>query len=99
MSGTDLAYAAMRCPVLTYRMLLCDVRYWHSVCCYVMSGTDVAYLPPGLEGLAAEARERGREGEREGGRSLHVMIETLLRQLQNMMEEVTAPVSAYTRAM
>eukprot|EP00961_Rhodomonas_salina_P026289 355010-Rhodomonas_salina.1 len=27
MSGTDIAYAAMLCPVLTLRMLLCHVRY------------------------------------------------------------------------
>eukprot|EP00961_Rhodomonas_salina_P138186 1859052-Rhodomonas_salina.2 len=23
--------------------VLCDVRYWHSVCCYGVSGTDIAY--------------------------------------------------------
>eukprot|EP00961_Rhodomonas_salina_P013557 181762-Rhodomonas_salina.2 len=33
---------ATRCPVLTWRMLLCGVRYWPSVCCYAMSGTDLA---------------------------------------------------------
>eukprot|EP00961_Rhodomonas_salina_P002513 35013-Rhodomonas_salina.1 len=27
MSGTDIAYGAMA--------LLCDVRYWHGVCCYL----------------------------------------------------------------
>eukprot|EP00961_Rhodomonas_salina_P258739 3496326-Rhodomonas_salina.3 len=34
MSGTDMAYAAMPCPVLTWRMLLCHVRYCPSECCY-----------------------------------------------------------------
>eukprot|EP00961_Rhodomonas_salina_P216254 2920890-Rhodomonas_salina.1 len=43
MCGTGVAYAAMRCVVLASRMLLCDVRYWRSVCCYAMCGTGVAY--------------------------------------------------------
>eukprot|EP00961_Rhodomonas_salina_P144111 1940082-Rhodomonas_salina.1 len=33
----------MECPVLVQRMLLCDARYWCSVCCYVLSSTGVAY--------------------------------------------------------
>eukprot|EP00961_Rhodomonas_salina_P183033 2471022-Rhodomonas_salina.1 len=71
MSGTDLVYGAMRCPVLRKPMgkvlpgpegaqqldplkpvtklgwvrspttALRDVRYWHSVLCYAMFGTDV----------------------------------------------------------
>eukprot|EP00961_Rhodomonas_salina_P016577 223394-Rhodomonas_salina.2 len=36
--GTDLAYSAMGCPVLLW-----DVRYWPSVWCYFMCGTEVAY--------------------------------------------------------
>eukprot|EP00961_Rhodomonas_salina_P177854 2398299-Rhodomonas_salina.1 len=33
----------MQCPVPFSRMLLRDVRYWPSVCCYAMSGTVLAY--------------------------------------------------------
>eukprot|EP00961_Rhodomonas_salina_P267111 3609542-Rhodomonas_salina.1 len=28
--GTGISRDAMRCAVLTWRMVLCDVRYWHS---------------------------------------------------------------------
>eukprot|EP00961_Rhodomonas_salina_P255077 3447197-Rhodomonas_salina.1 len=34
MCGAATASAARRCAVLTARMLLCHVRYWHSLCCY-----------------------------------------------------------------
>eukprot|EP00961_Rhodomonas_salina_P145232 1954571-Rhodomonas_salina.1 len=36
-------YAAMRCPALAYRMLLCAARYWPTICCYAISSTDIAY--------------------------------------------------------
>eukprot|EP00961_Rhodomonas_salina_P303740 3941348-Rhodomonas_salina.3 len=51
MSGTDLAYgatAAVRCPVLTQRMVLrqlCDVHY-------AMSGTDLAYGATAARGVS-----------------------------------------------
>eukprot|EP00961_Rhodomonas_salina_P093692 1260607-Rhodomonas_salina.1 len=35
----------MRCPVLTYRMLIRGVRYRRSACSYAMCGTDLAYAP------------------------------------------------------
>eukprot|EP00961_Rhodomonas_salina_P210317 2839701-Rhodomonas_salina.2 len=38
-SGTDLGYAAMRCPA----MLLCGVRYEPRLCCNAVSGTDQGY--------------------------------------------------------
>eukprot|EP00961_Rhodomonas_salina_P020241 271653-Rhodomonas_salina.1 len=48
MSGTEPAYVlvrATRCPVLTPRVLLRDVRYSHSVRCYAKYGTRIAYAP------------------------------------------------------
>eukprot|EP00961_Rhodomonas_salina_P301177 3940357-Rhodomonas_salina.1 len=44
MSGTEIAYGATPCPVpygatRCPRMLLCHVRYWHTVWCYAVSGT------------------------------------------------------------
>eukprot|EP00961_Rhodomonas_salina_P231857 3132402-Rhodomonas_salina.1 len=50
MSSTGIAYAATRCPVLVQCMLLRDVRYWYSVCCYTMSGTGIAYDATSLLG-------------------------------------------------
>eukprot|EP00961_Rhodomonas_salina_P040394 542729-Rhodomonas_salina.2 len=43
MSGTEMGYAATRCLVLRQCMLLCDVRYKDSVCCYVICGTEIGY--------------------------------------------------------
>eukprot|EP00961_Rhodomonas_salina_P237185 3205681-Rhodomonas_salina.1 len=54
MTGTAIPYVAMRCPVLPYRMVLCDpvlpyrmvlcdVRYCHTVWCYALSGTAIPY--------------------------------------------------------
>eukprot|EP00961_Rhodomonas_salina_P131536 1770387-Rhodomonas_salina.1 len=56
MPGTDIAYAAMRCPVLTSRMLLrCSATQPPRMfmlpgrpatrlrACYAMTGTDLAY--------------------------------------------------------
>eukprot|EP00961_Rhodomonas_salina_P236070 3190445-Rhodomonas_salina.1 len=37
------------------RMLLCDVRYCPSVCCYAMLGTDATYDATGLVRHAAKA--------------------------------------------
>eukprot|EP00961_Rhodomonas_salina_P205014 2767599-Rhodomonas_salina.1 len=39
MSATDQVYVTIQCPL----MLLCNVRYRPSVCCYAVSGTEVAY--------------------------------------------------------
>eukprot|EP00961_Rhodomonas_salina_P161130 2169321-Rhodomonas_salina.4 len=41
-SGTDLAYATVRPPIEPCCLLPRDVRYWPRVCCYAMSGTDLA---------------------------------------------------------
>eukprot|EP00961_Rhodomonas_salina_P096507 1298045-Rhodomonas_salina.2 len=44
--GTDGAYGATRCPVLTERMVLRDARYWPRVWCCRQAryaGTDRAY--------------------------------------------------------
>eukprot|EP00961_Rhodomonas_salina_P204804 2764278-Rhodomonas_salina.3 len=38
-SRTAIVYAAMR----FVQMLLCAVWYCHSVCCYALSGTELAY--------------------------------------------------------
>eukprot|EP00961_Rhodomonas_salina_P050878 683128-Rhodomonas_salina.1 len=43
MCGAGIAYGAMRCAVLSWRMVLCDVRCWHSVWCYAVCGTGIAY--------------------------------------------------------
>eukprot|EP00961_Rhodomonas_salina_P081115 1090819-Rhodomonas_salina.2 len=42
MSGTAVAYAATRYPVLPSRILLRNVRYCHSVCCS-LPGTAIVY--------------------------------------------------------
>eukprot|EP00961_Rhodomonas_salina_P229614 3103231-Rhodomonas_salina.4 len=51
MSGTDIACGGMRCPVLTQRMVPCNItgiaygampQYAHSVWIYAMSGTVIA---------------------------------------------------------
>eukprot|EP00961_Rhodomonas_salina_P153608 2068090-Rhodomonas_salina.1 len=48
MSGTEIAYGATRTWQTLYESpaettdRYCDVRYWHSVWYYAMSGTDLA---------------------------------------------------------
>eukprot|EP00961_Rhodomonas_salina_P081501 1095853-Rhodomonas_salina.1 len=37
MSGPGIGYAYL--PTRSF----CDVRYWHTLCCYTMSGTDIGY--------------------------------------------------------
>eukprot|EP00961_Rhodomonas_salina_P040263 541123-Rhodomonas_salina.1 len=41
-SGTEIAYAYYR-ATRSPRMLLCDVLYWDSVCCYATCCTRIAY--------------------------------------------------------
>eukprot|EP00961_Rhodomonas_salina_P039186 526818-Rhodomonas_salina.1 len=43
-------------PVLGFRMLLWDVRYWDSVCCHGMSGTGIAYAAMGYPEGAIDGR-------------------------------------------
>eukprot|EP00961_Rhodomonas_salina_P103669 1394468-Rhodomonas_salina.1 len=52
-SGTELRYATMRSPVLTYGMLLREVRSIVASLlrrAYALSGTDIGYLATGLLG-------------------------------------------------
>eukprot|EP00961_Rhodomonas_salina_P130758 1760466-Rhodomonas_salina.4 len=53
MSGNHIAHAATRLPR--------DDRYSRRVCCYTMSGTDVAYAGtrPSVAPFAAESSSRG----------------------------------------
>eukprot|EP00961_Rhodomonas_salina_P244377 3302711-Rhodomonas_salina.2 len=41
--GTGITYGPMPCVVLTYRMVLCQVRHWHRVWSYAKCGTDIAH--------------------------------------------------------
>eukprot|EP00961_Rhodomonas_salina_P226748 3066063-Rhodomonas_salina.6 len=43
MCGTELAYGAMGCAVLSWRMVLRDERYRASVWCYGMCSNDLVY--------------------------------------------------------
>eukprot|EP00961_Rhodomonas_salina_P298260 3937916-Rhodomonas_salina.2 len=43
MSRTGIAYDAMQCAVLAWRIVLHGLRYWLSVCCSALSGTEIAY--------------------------------------------------------
>eukprot|EP00961_Rhodomonas_salina_P195627 2641165-Rhodomonas_salina.2 len=52
LSGTELAYGATRCPVLTQRMVLRGVGYWTVVCRYAECGTDTAYAATRYAGMA-----------------------------------------------
>eukprot|EP00961_Rhodomonas_salina_P033108 445821-Rhodomonas_salina.1 len=62
MSGTDIAYAATLWPVLIF-------RYWHSVCCYALSGTDTAYVENVANNGGITAMY-GRKADYIGGRQL-----------------------------
>eukprot|EP00961_Rhodomonas_salina_P067519 906845-Rhodomonas_salina.2 len=66
-------YRPTRCPVLAYGALptrvLRDVRYWNSVWCSAMPGTEIAYGSGCCMSVTGGTQRRLRSGEggREGG--------------------------------